>query len=424
MLGDVPWQACDLGREELERAPSLRDQLALGVGKAGHLLGDARRIPPVGEPRQSLELRLRQPERLADIADRAARAIGGEAGDQGGVLVAVPLRDGDDQLLPDVPRKIEIDVRDRGQLVIEKAPEREVVRDRIDMREAREVADDRADGASTATPGRQEAPGRVAPAHLQGALPRDLEHLPVEQEEAGELELVDQRQLALEPGTGLCPQRVVTRWVPVDEGVVADLRELPDRRLGTVGEVGIAVAELRREIELEALRDLGGAGDGCGVDAGEAVGDVGRGEQDALAVAAALLLRAVERGTAADRNERVLQQRAAWSVGVDVAGGDRGHPELLGEVAESDVPAHVAAGEGPLELDEEALAAECLREVRRFVRPVDGEAVTRTAREADQAARVLLDERLAHGGGERLAILPAHLRVPACASVRMRHRFV
>ena len=215
-------------------------------GKAGHLLGDARGIPPVGEPGEPLELRLRQPERLADVADRTARAIGGEARDEASVLVAVPLRDGDDQLLADVARKVEVDVRDRGQLVIEEAPERELVRDRIDVREAGQVTDDRADRAAAPTPGRQEAPGRVAAAHLQGALPRQLEHLPVEQEEAGQPELVDQRELALQAGAGPRKQHVVTWWVAVGEGVVADRRELPDRRLGAVGEVGVAVAELLR----------------------------------------------------------------------------------------------------------------------------------------------------------------------------------
>ena len=184
--------------EELEGAPPLRDQLALGVREARHLLGDARGIPPVGEPGKPLELRLRQPERLADVADRTARTVGGEARDESGVLVAVPLRDGDDQLLADVAGKVEVDVRDRGQLAVEEAPERELVRDRIDVREAGQVTDDRADRAAAPTSGRQEAAGRVAAAHLQGALPRQLEHLPVEQEEPGQPELVDERKLALQ----------------------------------------------------------------------------------------------------------------------------------------------------------------------------------------------------------------------------------
>ena len=150
VLGDVARQAGDLGREELERAPALRDELALGVRERGHLLGDAGGVPAVGEPREPLELGLRQAERLADVADRAARAVGREARDERGVLVAVALGDGDDQLLADVAREVEVDVRDRGQLAVEEAAEREVVRDRVDVREAGQVADDRADRAAAA----------------------------------------------------------------------------------------------------------------------------------------------------------------------------------------------------------------------------------------------------------------------------------
>ena len=238
------------------------------------------------------------------------------------MLVAVALRDGDDQLLADVAREIEVDVRDRGELVVEKAPEREVVRDRIDVREAGEVTDDRADRAAAPPSRWQEAAGRVATAHLQGALAGEVEHLPVEQEEPREVELVDQRELALEAIARPREQPLVARWIAVGEGVVADLGELADRGLVAVGEVGIAVAELLGEVELEALRDLDGAGGGGRVDAGEEVGRICRRPQDALAVAAPLLLAAVEGGAAADRDERVLEERAPRRMGMHVAGGD------------------------------------------------------------------------------------------------------
>ena len=53
--------------------------------------------------------------------------------------------------------------------------------------------------------------------------------------------------------------------VPVRDGValaeeaVAQRAQLLDRRLVAVGEVGIAVAELLRQVELEPLRELDGA---------------------------------------------------------------------------------------------------------------------------------------------------------------------
>ena len=51
------------------------------------------RVPAVGDAREPLQLGERQPERLADVADRAARAVGGEARDERRVLAAVALGD-------------------------------------------------------------------------------------------------------------------------------------------------------------------------------------------------------------------------------------------------------------------------------------------------------------------------------------------
>ena len=151
---------------------------------------------PSESPREPLELREREAERLADVADRAARAVGREARDERRVLAPVALGDADDELLADVAREVEVDVRHRGELAVQEAPERELVRDGIDVREAGEVADDRADRAAAPAARRQEAPRRVVPAHLARALARELEHLVVEEEEPGEPELVDERELA------------------------------------------------------------------------------------------------------------------------------------------------------------------------------------------------------------------------------------
>jgi hypothetical protein len=76
--------------------------------------------------------------------------------------------------------------------------EREVVRDRVDVREAGEVADDRADRAAASPPRRQEAARRFPATHLERDLARELEHLPVQEEEPGEPELVDEPELVLE----------------------------------------------------------------------------------------------------------------------------------------------------------------------------------------------------------------------------------
>ncbi len=120
------------------------------------------------------------------------------------MLATVALGHADDELLADVAREVEVDVRDRGQLAVEEAPERELVRDRIDVREAREVADDRADGASAPAARWEKSAWGIGAAHLARALPCDLEHLVVEEEEPGEAELVDERELALQASERLC----------------------------------------------------------------------------------------------------------------------------------------------------------------------------------------------------------------------------
>ena len=109
------------------------------------------------------------------------------------MLAAVALGDADDQLLADVAREVEVDVGDGDHLVVDEAAEREAGLDGIDVREAGQVADDRADARAAAAPRRQRVPRAAGAAHLERALARELEHLPVEQEEAGEAEPRDQR---------------------------------------------------------------------------------------------------------------------------------------------------------------------------------------------------------------------------------------
>jgi hypothetical protein len=132
MLGDVARQAGDLARQLPERLPA-GAAVALRARPPGdpvELLPDPRRVPAVGDARETLQLAERQPERLADVADRAAAAVGREGRDERCMLAAVALRDRDDQLFADVPREVEVDVRDRDQLVVQEAPEREVRLDR------------------------------------------------------------------------------------------------------------------------------------------------------------------------------------------------------------------------------------------------------------------------------------------------------
>src|SRR5207244_12471480 len=122
--------------------------------------------------------------------------------------------------------------------------------------------------------------------------------------------------------------------------------------------------------------------------------DRGRRPQEALAVAPPVGLAAVERGAVLDGDERVLQGRQASIVRVDVAGRDGLDAERLGQLAQQRVSAGVAPLERPLELDEEAVAAEYLRQTSRLVRVPHREPVPRAARQADETLVPLLKHRL------------------------------
>src|SRR5215210_2196343 len=152
--------------------------------------------------RQSLDLDRRQPERLAEVVHRPARAVGREGGDERRAVVAVTLVHARDEDLADVAREVEVDVGERGDLLVEEAPEKEVALDRVDVREAGQVADDRRHARPPAATGRKQGARGVGAAHLVSDLARELEQVAVEQEEAGEAERADDRELLLEPGGG------------------------------------------------------------------------------------------------------------------------------------------------------------------------------------------------------------------------------
>ncbi len=225
VLAEVARQPGDLVRQLAEGVPA---RPRVRARHAVELFADPGCVPAVGDACEPLELREREPERLPDIADRSAGAIRGEARDERRMLPAVALGDADDQLLADLAREVEVDVGDGDHLVVDEPPEREAGFDGIDVREAREVADDRADARTAAAARRQRMARAARPAHLERALARELEHLPVEQEEPGEAEPRDQRQLVVEPFARASLEPVGVR-VALDEPRLADQLELAVR---------------------------------------------------------------------------------------------------------------------------------------------------------------------------------------------------
>src|SRR5204863_5985575 len=88
VLRDVAREAGDLAAELAEGPPARRRELRDRVRERRELLADAARVPAVGDARKPLEVGEREPERLADVADRAPRAVGREARDERRVLAA------------------------------------------------------------------------------------------------------------------------------------------------------------------------------------------------------------------------------------------------------------------------------------------------------------------------------------------------
>src|SRR5581483_11924407 len=88
------------------------------------------------------------------------------------------------------------------ELAVQEAAQRQLGRNRVDVRQAGQVADDRADRAAPSTPGREDVARDGCPPHFEGDLARQLQHLPVQEEEAGEAELFDERKLLVETRPG------------------------------------------------------------------------------------------------------------------------------------------------------------------------------------------------------------------------------
>ena len=301
--------------------------------------------------------------------------------------------------------------------------------DRVDVREPGQVADDRADRAAAAAAGREHVARDRVSAHLPRALARQLQHLPVQEEESREAELLDQLQLLVEPPAR--PALVAVRAsVALGECAVADAPELRDRRLARVREVRVAVAEVLGQVELQARGQLARALDGVAVVREALPRLLGR-EQDALAVAPPLRLAAFERGAVTDRDEHVLERGAPRMVRVDVSGGDRLHAQRLGEVAQRGQTARVASLVRALQLDEEALGPERPRQRRRAVRAPNRETVPRAPGEADEALVQLHEQRRLERGRRELGPLtrvrvcrgqqPAEVRVALRGLDEQRH---
>ncbi len=214
-------------------------------------------IEHVHGPGHPLDLSRRQAEHLAEVASRPARPVAGEGRDQGRPVLPVALVHARDQLLPDVAREVEVDVGRLGDLLVQESPQEQPAAHGVDVGEAGEIADDRADTRPAAPAGWEESAHRIRPPDLRRHLARQLEDVVVEQQEPGQLQRANQPQLLLEAPLRLAVLRLA--GVAMVETRPADLSK---RSIGVgVLRARVAVAEVAGEVELEPLGDPAALGD-------------------------------------------------------------------------------------------------------------------------------------------------------------------
>ena len=186
---------------------------------------------------EAIDLRRLEAERLAHFARRAAAAIGDDVGGHRRAVPAVLLVDVLDHLLaPIAARQIEIDVGPLAALLRQEALEEQIHADRIDRGDAEAVAD----GA---------VGGRAASLHEDVVLAAEIDDVPDDQEVAGELELLDQIELARDLRAR---PLVMAGSARARQSASAQERRSLARRHGIVGE---AVAEIGHRV-LQPIGEL------------------------------------------------------------------------------------------------------------------------------------------------------------------------
>ncbi len=309
-----------------ERAPArgrARSRRAARAARRSTRCGAASRP----SARQPVEVGGRQPERLAELADRPARAVGREGGDQRRALVAVALVHREDQLLADVAREVEVDVGHGGHLAVEEAAEREPGRDGIDVREPGQVADDRADRAP------RPRPGGSADAASRARAPRRRSRGPSRGSRgaAGRSPTAGGRRSGRSSSRAgsapACSGVASARSARARRCRAARAGRRPGRRRSGWG----SGSRARGQVEPSSVRDHAGRATPPG--RRRSARPSRRAAQHVLAVAAPLGLAGLERRAAADRDERVLQRARAraWTCTSFVTTGDA---ERRGQLAQ------------------------------------------------------------------------------------------
>ena len=224
-----------------------RERLQL-VGVRDDVLGDlldvdrGDRTPAVDLLAPGVLLAGREPERLGDVPHRRARPVRDHVGHLGGVLPAVLLIDVLDDLLAAVGLDVHIDVGRPVPLRSEEPLEEQPVRNSVHIGYPQCIAD-------------RGVRRRAAPLAVDVLFPAELHDVVHDEEVAGEVQLLDHLQLAVELVVRLRRRRA--RAVPLQRPVHGQLAQ--PLHLGVPGRFVPVVRQLRRdhpqvEGELPAVR--------------------------------------------------------------------------------------------------------------------------------------------------------------------------
>ena len=165
MLRNVTWEASNLLGQVREMSPERSVQPLPIVLQTPHLRPEVLRGAALAHLRQPVQLCGRQAERLPHLTYRTPNPVSGERRHETDVIVPEVLVSPQNQLLADVPREIEVDVRNRSHFLVQEPAQEKIVRDRVDMRQPNQVANNGADRRAAAAPRR---PVARAPSYLFG----------------------------------------------------------------------------------------------------------------------------------------------------------------------------------------------------------------------------------------------------------------
>ena len=233
-------------RQVLHAAPQIGEQpegrmidIAAGIGHPpAERIGRIDELELIHHLRQAIDLPGIDPQRLPHFARGAAAAIGDHVGRHRGAEPSVFLVDVLDHPLAAVAaRQIEIDVGPLAALLGQEPLEQQIHPDRIDGRDAEAVAH-RAVG------------GRAAALHEDVVVAAEVHDVPDDQKVAGEIEPLDEIELARDLRAGA----IVIRPVPLARAEVGELAE--KRRRGFARRNGIFRKPIA-EIGHRVLQPLG-----------------------------------------------------------------------------------------------------------------------------------------------------------------------